>query len=254
MNFIQKIRNRQTLISQYKTTGDKSFLKAYYERKKYVEHYQTRNQKPKSTDKFKLISSIIKEQPGEGRILDIGCANQYLKKFLPESITSYIGLDLSIKFIPHVVSDAEFLPFKQKSFDWVVLSDILEHISDPLAALRSCREVSEKVIAVVPNLHQLNALSFLPSYKNDRHLHKMPPWKWRSLFREGGFNVVKTKGFYFIPSVSFLPIPPLTWVDMFIDNRWSYSLNRIIEKRLSERGIWRYIGQEFMIVGEAQKK
>jgi SAM-dependent methyltransferase len=43
-----------------------------------------------------------------------------------------------------VVADAAALPFRKGAFDGVIAKDVLEHLADPIAALRGIREVCHK--------------------------------------------------------------------------------------------------------------
>lgn len=68
-----------------------------------------------------------------GKVLDIGCADQFIKKYL-SSDTYYIGLDYYSTAIewygttPVVFADAQQLPFSDGIIDTVLLLDVLEHI------------------------------------------------------------------------------------------------------------------------------
>ena len=56
-----------------------------------------------------------------------------------------------------VFCDASCLPFRKNSFKTVYASHILEHLDEPLKALREWRRVSKcKVIIAVPNLKLMN--------------------------------------------------------------------------------------------------
>ena len=58
----------------------------------------------------------------------------------------------SIEDVVDVVGDAESLPFRDKSFDTVVLGDVLEHLDDPLRAVAEARRVARRrVVATVPS-------------------------------------------------------------------------------------------------------
>jgi methionine biosynthesis protein MetW len=103
--------------------------------------------------------------PAQGRVLDLGCASGGLLALLRARASHLAGLELSAtaaqaaaQVADHVVQgaleDAD-LPFEADSFDLVVLADVLEHLSDPVAALRRAAGWAKPGAAVllsVPNI------------------------------------------------------------------------------------------------------
>jgi len=103
--------------------------------------------------------------PEQGRVLDLGCASGGLLALLRPRAGHLAGLELSAtathaaaQVADHVVQGAiedAGLPFEAGSFDLVVLADVLEHLPDPLAALRRaagwCRPTG-RVLVSVPNV------------------------------------------------------------------------------------------------------
>lgn len=51
-----------------------------------------------------------------------------------------------------VVGDAQYLPFKDGAFDYLICSHTLEHLDDPAAALREIERVSGRGYIETPNL------------------------------------------------------------------------------------------------------
>ncbi len=93
----------------------------------------------------------------KGRVLDIGCGTgdllMELKKFRPD--LEIIGCDKNKKpgvsskqFLEDeakiVFGDAEKLPFAAKSFDAVLMFDVLEHLENPKQALKEIKRVLKK--------------------------------------------------------------------------------------------------------------
>lgn len=110
--------------------------------------------------------------------LDIGCGSGWLSKTFET-----IGIDLNLlqekgkgDDIQNLIGDAHFLPFKSQTFDFVILSEVLEHVKNPLMVLREANFVlKRKGIALisVPNgrgLYMLFATK-LPEILLKRKIH-----------------------------------------------------------------------------------
>ncbi len=84
-----------------------------------------------------------------GRVLDLGCGTGFVSRFLPEGCEAF-GVDIShgmveayIKdFRYAVVGDAESLPFRDRSFDYV-LSNFSLHWTDLSKSFREALRVSK---------------------------------------------------------------------------------------------------------------
>ncbi len=77
-----------------------------------------------------------------GRLLDIGCGNQPYRELFVPLVREYIGLDREAQGSrPDVIGDALRLPFCADAFDTVLMIQVLEHMPDPLAAIREVRRV-----------------------------------------------------------------------------------------------------------------
>lgn len=103
------------------------------------------------------------------KVLDIGCNTGILLIPLLEKGVDIIGVDISRSDVAKarkklreknlpieraVVADAKKLPFDSNIFDMIILSDILEHVSQPdLVAKEALRVVKPKgsILATVPN-------------------------------------------------------------------------------------------------------
>ena len=90
--------------------------------------------------RWDIIKRLIKEYQKEAKILEMGCSAGLLIKELHDSgFTDIHGIDISKdaikiakeKGIKNIeVSDAAKTKFKNKTFDVIIASDILEHIQD----------------------------------------------------------------------------------------------------------------------------
>jgi len=78
----------------------------------------------------------------KGITLDVGCGRRPYERTFFAGAQRYIGTDyLSDRSRPDVVCSALDLPFAGEQFDTVVSTEVLEHVPDPLRALREMRRV-----------------------------------------------------------------------------------------------------------------
>jgi 2-polyprenyl-3-methyl-5-hydroxy-6-metoxy-1,4-benzoquinol methylase len=100
---------------------------------------------------------IIKRSIGDS-VLEIGCADGGIISSLANLGLHAVGVDLATPFLYSAQKPAEYicadgfsLPLADKSFDTVILAEILEHIDNPLKvlleAVRVCRE---RIVITVP--------------------------------------------------------------------------------------------------------
>lgn len=164
----------------------------------------------------------------------------------------YRGLDIAENFAPDYLCDAECMSIIQDGeFDWAVLSDILEHLPQPLLSLKSNCRVSRRVIAVVPNWYRLEIFTLLPHHPSNRHIRRLRPRDWIALFEESGLRITHLQGFYYVPSIAFYPLKPLNKIDLMMRNRFTHWLSGLIDYRWSDRPIIRFLGQELIIVAQS---
>jgi SAM-dependent methyltransferase len=103
--------------------------------------------------------TILQALPDATRtVLDVGCGDGTVTNRLGEHF-DVVGLDLSRSAlahvtVPNVVGTATDLPFDARSFDAVVLSEVLEHLDDDTftrARAEAARVAAQSVIVTVPN-------------------------------------------------------------------------------------------------------
>lgn len=94
----------------------------------------------------------ILNQIGDGeKILDVGCADGQLLRGHRRNI---VFVDKDPQLLPNFIqADASMLDkvFLPKQFDVAVLAEILEHVDDPVAVLRSAWQVAKRLLITVPN-------------------------------------------------------------------------------------------------------
>ncbi len=95
-------------------------------------------------DEVKMRERVV--ALAKGQLLDIGCADQFLKPMLSEEC-SYTGLDYpgTVDSMygtrPMIFGDAQALPVKNASMDTIILLEVLEHVPDTGAVISEISRV-----------------------------------------------------------------------------------------------------------------
>ena len=108
---------------------------------------------------FKVISEII---DNNSKVLDVGCGDGALMKYLSENKTSNIrGLEISKEGVQNCLSkgltviegnaENDLKQFPNHSFDFVILSQTLQAFLNPEIVLSELMRVGRKTIVTIPN-------------------------------------------------------------------------------------------------------
>ena len=108
---------------------------------------------------FKIISSLIEKN---SKILDVGCGNGELMKYILDSISNNIrGLEISKKNVQACIekgltviegnAELDLGQFPNKSFNYVILSQTLQAFLNPEQVLYELLRVGKKAIVTIPN-------------------------------------------------------------------------------------------------------
>ncbi|HSW65035.1 MAG TPA: class I SAM-dependent methyltransferase [Dissulfurispiraceae bacterium] len=132
-----------------------------------------------------------------GKILDVGCGEMITTRKI-----GAIGMDIDNGDVRGSVYD---IPFEDKSFDAVLFSEVIEHLSRPFAALREINRVlkhSGRVVVVFPNDLTFKVAWFLTGkwgeISQDRgHLQQWTPKRVCSILRRSWFNVLTQRSIPF---------------------------------------------------------
>lgn len=113
--------------------------------------------------KIKFISTKI--QLNGMSILDVGCGNGVFTYYLSK-LTKVFGVDSSFMMLnknpcrPLVATEAEYLPFKNSSFDVVFEANLLHHTMHPQKIIDEIYRVSKRHIVLLEQ-NNLNPIMFL---------------------------------------------------------------------------------------------
>ena len=110
-------------------------------------------------NEFKVIADLIEK---DTRVLDVGCADGTLMKFLKDNKNIDIrGLELSKDKVQECIAkgltviegnaEKDLKQFPEKSFDYVVLSQTLQAFLNPEVVISELLRVGKKAIVTIPN-------------------------------------------------------------------------------------------------------
>ena len=134
---------------------------------------------------FFTIAKLLEEN---SRVLDVGCGDGELMKYITENITENVrGLEISkaniqkciAKGLTVIEGDAEkdLKQFPSSSYDFVILSQTLQAFLDPEKVMNDLLRVGKKAIVSIPNFgHWKVRLNLL--FKGTMPITKNLPNEW----------------------------------------------------------------------------
>ncbi len=123
----------------------------------------------------------------KGVTLDVGCGQRPYEKTFFSGAAKYVGTDyLSERSRPDVVCSALDLPFEKNSFDTVVSTEVLEHVPDPLRAMREMQRVLRPGGYLV-----LSTPMYWPRHEVPYDFFRYPYDGILYLVKESGFELTK---------------------------------------------------------------
>lgn len=157
---------------------------------------------------FQHLFNIIDRFRTPGVLLDVGCAAGHLLEEAQQRGWSAYGVELSPyaariarkKFGDRVITGRfEDTPWQEKFFDVIVMSDVLEHFTDPDSAMRKARSILKPggILAIVtPDTESLSAkwLSARWSHYQKDHLFYFNRYNLVSYLSKWSFTVVNMGG------------------------------------------------------------
>jgi len=160
--------------------------------------------------------------PVEGRVLDVGAGTGDQVAELIRLGYDAIGLEPNPQAVaiardrgrPIRQGTAEAPPFEDSSFDTVILSQVVEHLVDPIAALASLRRLVRpggRLIVLTPNVHGVPRRLF-----GSEWAHWHPPYHVH-LFGRGQLRRAISQAGYRVEQVTTLT--PSFWLNMSVQLR-----------------------------------
>ena len=110
-------------------------------------------------NEFKVIANLIEK---DKRVLDVGCGDGTLMKFLKDNKNvDCRGMEISKNKVQKCIekgltviegnAEKDLIQFPDKSFDYAVLSQTLQAFLDPELVINELLRVGKKAIVTIPN-------------------------------------------------------------------------------------------------------
>ena len=159
-------------------------------------------------NEFKVIADLIEK---DSRVLDVGCADGTLMKFLKDNKNIDIrGLELSKDKVQECIAkgltviegnaEKDLKQFPEKSFDYVVLSQTLQAFLNPEVVINELLRVGKKAIVTIPNFGYWKVRLHLLT-KGTMPITKTLPDEW---YNTPNLHMCTIKDFvYFVKSRNF---------------------------------------------------
>lgn len=142
-----------------------------------------------------------------GRLYDVGCGDGQFLARMSRFGWRCSGIDFDEaavekgrrEFGLHLQA-ADFLAaqLNEGDFDAVTMSHVIEHVLDPIACLKKCRDVLKlggKLVVTTPNIRSLGHATFKENWRGlevPRHLHIFAPDLLAECARRAGLTVLRT--------------------------------------------------------------
>lgn len=101
-----------------------------------------------------------------------------------------------------IVADLNWLPFKSNVFDLAIFSEVLEHLENPISAVKELARTCKSVVMTTPNNTILRRVFWIIRRKGDLsssgHVREFSPKEVSYMFRDAGFKLAEFKGIGFI--------------------------------------------------------
>jgi SAM-dependent methyltransferase len=140
-----------------------------------------------------------------GQMLDIGCGEKPYEDLLASRVTGYIGVDhvatQHSASRADVWADATELPFGDEQFDTVAAFQVLEHLPEPLRALREAHRVLRREGRIFISTPFMWGVHEAP-----HDYFRYTPYGLRHLLERAGFVDIKVEsvaGYWFTTGLRF---------------------------------------------------
>ena len=153
------------------------------------------------------LAVVRRHFPAPGRVLDVGCAAGYFLGVMQEEGWNVLGLEPSDAIRLHaeeLLGTANVrsgllgqVELEEASFDLITMWDVIEHIPDPVGAVREVRRLLKpngKLLIETQNVNSRAARVLgrrWQHYKHAEHIYHFNPKTLGRVLARGGFEIVE---------------------------------------------------------------
>lgn len=178
-----------------------------------------------------VFDRLIQQGELKGKnFLDVGCGTGWFSRRAVEMRADVVSVDLGYNLLKKVsqkcsskktVSDTLSIGIKDKIFDYVLATEVIEHTPDPKMALSEMHRVLKMdgiLIITVPNRiwhFTLNVARIFNARRYDGYENWVGYYQLKDWLKELGFEVEKMFGFHLFPFVLPFLNPLISFLDRF---------------------------------------
>lgn len=163
--------------------------------------------------RFSYLTAIVTPHiKKDSTVLDVGAARGRLAKTIQaQRKINCIGIDTHLQpnpLIPVIQYDGQNFPFHDKSFDCVLIIDVLHHTQSPDRVIKEAKRVARETILVKDHYWE-TALDHLllrwadeignRPYGIQRQYNYLKLKSWQRLFEKNGLSIISSKKFRYNP-------------------------------------------------------
>lgn len=179
------------------------------------------------------------------KVLDIGCATGYMARELSHKKCEIVGVDYDKKALQKAgkyckktvlcnLEEVTSLPLTKNSFDYVIMLDVLEHLSHPENVFKTIKQYLKKdgfVIISVPNIaHASIRWGLLKGEFNytytgildQTHVHFYTKESLEKKLKESGLTILKL-----VPTNGMCKVPFLYKITDRLPVSWQYRIAKL---------------------------
>ena len=177
------------------------------------QHFKTNinyyiNTKKDDKKTFERRLNLIQKYKKQGKLLDIGCSIGTFLDIARKKGWDTFGIDLSKASIDYCTKELklnvkqgklEDIKFPSNSFDVVIMSDLLEHVPNPIATLKEANRILKKeglLFITTPDIGSITAKLMRTRWvhlKPREHIYYFTPKTIERILSKTGFKLIECK-------------------------------------------------------------